>query len=230
MSFDDNKVIGEYTRNMSQCYAVVTTNTHLYSIAKNANPNTYMITNGIDLDKWKPAKNRIFDVNQPLIGFIGNIASPSKRDYKGYDYVVEACNQLGLNMTERLYGVNQLPHEEMIKKFWNKIDIFILPTKGEGCSNSIMEALACGVPVITTREAGYHGEFCQEGTNILFCKRSVEGVKIAIEQFMKNPWLFYRLSMMGREFAIKHHNIKKIAGMYRDLFVQCKNNLNQREE
>ena len=44
-------------------------------------------------------------------------------------------------------------HHEIIPEYLNSADFFILPTKAEGCSNAIVEAMACGLPIISANGA-----------------------------------------------------------------------------
>jgi glycosyltransferase involved in cell wall biosynthesis len=56
--------------------------------------------------------------------------------------------------------VPRVPQDEL-KQFLASHDLYLFPTLAEGCANSAMEALAAGLPVITTRECGLparHGE------------------------------------------------------------------------
>ena len=43
----------------------------------------------------------------------------------------------------------RVEHEE-IPKYLSAADFFILPTKAEGCCNAIIEAMACGLPIISS--------------------------------------------------------------------------------
>jgi glycosyltransferase involved in cell wall biosynthesis len=56
--------------------------------------------------------------------------------------------------------VPRVPQDEL-KQYLATHDLYLFPTLAEGCANSAMEALAAGLPVITTRECGLparHGE------------------------------------------------------------------------
>jgi glycosyltransferase involved in cell wall biosynthesis len=67
-----------------------------------------------------------------------------------------AANPLPAN----LRFVPRVPQDEL-KQFLASHDLYLFPTLAEGCANSAMEALAAGIPVITTRECGLparHGE------------------------------------------------------------------------
>jgi glycosyltransferase involved in cell wall biosynthesis len=57
----------------------------------------------------------------------------------------------------------KLPHAELTH-WLQSSDIFLLPTIEEGMVRSAAEALGCGLPVITTRNAGVD-DFIQEGVN-----------------------------------------------------------------
>ncbi len=216
-SFADGKA-RVFLDKIAKCAAVIATNEYLSTLAGSVNANTQLIPNGLDLDIWKPKKGRKWLIKRPRVGFIGNIISYEKREYKGYDYVKEACDSLGLELHEALFRDKQIPHDQMKEKFWDLIDVFVLPTQGEGCSNSIMEATACGMPIITTKTAGFHGELMQHKENVLFCERSTESIKKQLKALIGNKELFKKLHLGSRAFAEQHHDINVIADKYRKLF------------
>ena len=133
-SFDRKfNTVRDYMRHMKNCYAVVATNSNLEKIGKLVNPNTHLIPNGIDLEKWKPQKSKFWHPRSPIVGFIGNISSDEKSDYKGFPQLRTACQELHLALLPALYKQRQIPHHRMLQDFYYKIDVFVLPTVGEGC-------------------------------------------------------------------------------------------------
>ena len=210
-----------YLNKMTNCYAIIATNRLLKNIATTANLNTHLILNGLDLNIWKPKKGRKWRIKKPRIGFIDNITDANKRYYKGYDYVIEACDSTNLALKEALFRDKQIPHDQMKELFWDQIDILIHPTMGEGCSNTLMEATACGIPIITTRDAGIHGELMEHEVNVLFCERSTKSIIEQLNKLISNKELFKRLHLGSRAFAEKHHDINIISQQYTQILKSC---------
>lgn len=226
-NFDNVRNLEPLLLEMSKCFCLVATNNKLFEIAKSVNDNCFLIPNGIDLAEWipvEPSPERPFTV-----GFCGNISNPYYREYKGYDFVSDACFNAKIPLKTALYQENQIAHAEMRQLFYGQIDCIVHPTMGEGCSNTLMEAAACGVPIITTRCAGFHGEMMTDGENVLFCERTTEDIQIAITRLKKNKKLQEKLSAGARAFAEKHHDIKEIVKQYEEIFQACLNNQKQKK-
>ena len=65
----------------------------------------------------------------------------------------------GLESHARIVGAR--PHDE-IQHWMAAADLFVLPTRREGWCNALMEALACGLPVVTT-DVGGNAEIVRDG-------------------------------------------------------------------
>lgn len=207
----------QYLDLMKKCAAVIVTNKKLESVAMTTHKHVYLIPNGLDLDKWSPVSHS-FTPGTLRVGFCGNISTPAKRKYKGYDIVHKVCKDLGFPLVHALYGKGQIPHDQMYEKFWSKIDVLVLLTDGEGCSNTLMEATACGVPVIITKEAGLHGEVMVDEQDCLFSLKTNKDLERCLKRLSANEDLFYKLAQNAREFAKTYHDIKMVSNLYRMVF------------
>lgn len=66
------------------------------------------------------------------------------------------------------------------------LDIFVLPSKAEGISNTILEAMATGLPVIATRVGG-NPELVLDGqTGCLVEKENVDALSVAMQDLQAN--------------------------------------------
>ncbi len=141
---------------------------------------TEVIYNGVDTEKFKPGKNHrlkkkiSLENDSILVGSIGNI-----RPAKNYDLLLRAAAEVKkqrqdikfviagqgsgelyqklLNLQDRLDlkdTVFFLGFKEDTLQVLHGIDIFLLCSTSEGFSISLIEAMACGLPVIATKCGG----------------------------------------------------------------------------
>lgn len=204
--------------------AIIALNNSLFEKARSFNGKIFKIPNGLDLNYWKP--NYIYPKTF-TVGFAGNVLTPEFRLHKGFDLVQTACRNLNIPLLTAFYRNKQIKHENMLEDFYNKVSVLVLPTLSEGSSGVIMEAMACGVPVITTKTAGFHGEQLENGFNVLFVDRQVESIESAIATIRDNPQVFQMLSKSGRIFAEENHNIDRVAGEYSNIFESVYMNNNK---
>jgi UDP-glucose:(heptosyl)LPS alpha-1,3-glucosyltransferase len=73
-----------------------------------------------------------------------------------------------------------------VEKYYHSADVMALPTIYDPCSNVVLEALACGKPVITTSGNGA-GEFIRPGENgdIIAQPDDLDGLGQALENFLE---------------------------------------------
>lgn len=90
-----------------------------------------------------------------------------------------------------------LTHNEIVN-YLCCADVFVLPTEAEGCCNAIIEALACGLPVISSNKPFNH-EILDETCSIQLDEHNEDEIYNAIQKLRDDAALRRRLS----EGAIK---------------------------
>jgi len=108
-------------------------------------------------------------------------------------------------------GDLRIPHNRIISDFYSKIDLLLHPVREgkEGCSNTILESLASGVPVITTRYCGYHSE--HQSPAIIITEGDSDSFIEKIEWYQRLPVRDRALlSFEARSFAEIHHDLRAI--------------------
>jgi glycosyltransferase involved in cell wall biosynthesis len=199
---------------------LIALNIQLYLLALRLHHNVHLIPNAIDLDRWQPAKRKRTEHSAFTIGFAASVASPMESEVKGHSIVNEAAERAGVRVLLASKGKSRISHDRMIKDFYSKIDGLVHPVAPgrEGTSNVIMEALALGVPVITTAHAGLHGELLVDERSALIRERCHEAFGEGIELLRRDDGIRDRLAKGGRAFAEHHHDLSEATRRYGDVF------------
>ena len=108
----------------------------------------------------------------------------------------ELISELKLDNRVRLMGT--IPHEQ-IAGFLNQADVFVLPSLSEGLGIAIIEAMACGIPVIGTNVDGIPDIIKDNDNGVLVPPGDAEALAGAIDKLLQNEELRGRLVVRGLE-------------------------------
>jgi len=127
---------------------------------------------------------------------------------------------------EKLTNVTLLGHVHNVRELLVNSDIFVLPSFYEGLPVSLMEAMACAVPVVTSRVGDVLDLVKHAYNGVLVPPRDVDSLILAIEELVENSDFRKNLAKNGYETIKKNYNIEKIAKQLRGIY---ENLLNKRE-
>lgn len=172
------------------------------------------ICNGVDTERFYPVQGQrqvpdncpLNLENKLLIGTVGRMHGVKDQLTLVKAYIL-ACQQsvlfaekaclaligdgplreLAINLLEKhnLTGNVWLPGEcHNIAQIMRGFDVFVLPSKAEGISNTILEAMASGLPVIATRVGGNPELVVNEETGLLVEKEDVPAMAAALQSLI----------------------------------------------
>jgi glycosyltransferase involved in cell wall biosynthesis len=180
------------------------------------NVSDLIIGNGVNTVEFTPAREY---PEEFTVGACGNFSSEAFDEWKGFGrYIVPACKMANVKlrwcgwqgMAHSLPGIEgeQVPLDKM-NDWYRGLSCLVSMSKAEGCSGVVFEAMATGLPVISTK-VGWHGDMCKD--EILWTNRPVDQApqndKVAIEElahrilWVKNNQAAARaIGMRARKFA-----------------------------
>jgi len=101
-----------------------------------------------------------------------------------------------------------------IAEIMRRLDIFVLPSKAEGISNTILEAMATGLPVVATRVGGNPELIDDEETGRLVEKENNDDMAEALLDYVGNPEKRQRHGANGLEKVRRRYALDVMVSNY----------------
>ena len=173
-------------------------------------PKTIVLPNAIDNEQFykipKEAAREALGIEQDdkIAIFVGAFS-----ERKGVLRVAEAAELVdGLKLiligkgeqkpvSNRILFLGRIPHGEIVT-YLNAADMFVLPTLAEGCCNAIVEALACGLPVISSN-LPFNDDILTDDNSIRVDPNDINALAEAMKKLKEN--LVYREKMSDAALA-----------------------------
>jgi len=114
-----------------------------------------------------------------------------------------------LRLESKVFLLGYVKHENL-PDYYNDSDIFILPSLFEGMSNTILEAMACGLPIITTDTGGTKELI--KGNGIIIKKGNPQSIVHAVFEIKKD------MGKISRKIALDY-SWENVAEKYYRLYV-----------
>ena len=138
------------------------------------------------------------------------------RDRKNYRIIQKMAKAYGLDNRVILLGEVR---EKDLPVLLAKVDMLVQPSRAEGASLVIMEAMSVGTPIVAS-SAGDNRIFLSSKRGILADYKNPSDFAYKIEKLYKNKDLMFEISQNARKFAKRVFNWKVLATRHLNLYVE----------
>ncbi|GAB4415255.1 MAG: glycosyltransferase family 4 protein [Anaerolineales bacterium] len=192
-----------------------------------------VIPNGVDLEKFSLAER---EWTPPRLLSVGRVVYQ-----KGLDLAMRALAELKSQPWEwRIAGdgpqMNSLKKlaaelgiedrirfagwqsKEQLRERYQQANLFLFPSRHEGMPNAILEAMACGLPVIATQIAGNEELVVKNKTGLLVPPEDVDTLREALQTLLPDSARRFTMGQAARRRVEEHYSWTRVAEGYARLF------------
>ena len=178
------------------------------------------IPNPIDTEVFCPKRPNDQTTKRP--NRVLFVAQKVNNPMKGLQYLDEAVKLLdGIEVIALGRDIPYISNVEEMVRLYNSVDCFVLPSLSENLPNTIMEAMACGVPCVGFRVGGIPEMIDHKENGYVARLKDAEDLAEGI-RYVLSPENHEHLSKAAREKVMRCYSEESVAKRYVELYIQDK--------
>ena len=153
---------------------------------------------GVDCSLFEPSRQRRNNAGRKklLVGWAGSSSNhPGKRGLD--DFLIPSLNGLSNVDLEMACREHQWRTQEEMVEYYQRLDLYLCTSRTEGGPHPLLEASACGVPIISTK-VGHAPELIEQGVNGFLTERDVQSIRHHVVKLRDDPDLRYEMGKKAR--------------------------------
>jgi len=116
--------------------------------------------------------------------------------------------------------IGRVPFEKTVG-FFQSCDIFCLPSKFEAFGLSILQAMSCGMPIVTTRSGGIP-TFVEDGkSGFLVPPNDSKALASSIIELIRNPELRRKVGLYNSRLCKQRYDWERIVDQIEDMYIEA---------
>jgi glycosyltransferase involved in cell wall biosynthesis len=122
-----------------------------------------------------------------------------------------------LNLKNRIHFLGS---RDDIPNVMNGFDLFVLPSFSEGLSNTLLEAMSCGVPVIASQVGGNPEIVKTDVSGFLYPSDDVNALAELLSTLCNSPSHIKKLSVLARKHIVNNYSLMSMVNNYETVYEQ----------
>lgn len=204
------------------------------------------IPNGVDIKKFSPGKSSVkkkFKDDKLIVYFgrlhyqknvdlliksfkdIKNNISNAKLVIIGDGSDFDKLKKMSSENNDDIIMTGYLPNDDDLVDYLRAADVAVFPSRGENASFTIMEAMACELPVISS-DVGNAKDILDNGRGIILEKYTEEEIVEKCIYILSNEKIANKMGKTAREFVKEKHSwnviSKKTEQLYKEIIKKNK--------
>ena len=163
------------------------------------------------LEAWVHLAKRFPDAHLFLVGLRKYLGYPDLADFRRKIERLLAAS----GAAERVHFTGLVDN---VPDYLRASDVFVFPSEREGMPNAVIEAMACGLPVVLTSFPGLSKEFGKPGHEYLLVDRQALSIADSVAEVLQNKRLAAHLGQRARRHIEKTMDRELILDRYADLY------------